>query len=379
MPWNNKGRPTGAGTCSRSRQEKFKEKGEQRAMVKWDKQSEFERDAIAKMAEEEAKKKKAEENGKGKGSGKDQMTPRRNKQEQPKRKEQPAQDPPKQKEIKVEEQGLTFGPSPALQKKDEANSSDNSVESADWDRSSSHTTEKATAPGKPKAKSASLVKRELPNKGKDSKNCKKVVEENSSSSEDSDSSKSPSSTTPPKKAPASSSTLDKRDGSSSLDKRVRKWENQGHLQWKLKENPNRPKKGDVDVDWYGTLFVENNVPDENKDALFRLQRENYRVHLLSFCGYNREKDVRRLAQQLHFPFDSINFTRERKGEGGKADWMLWKGHDIIFEDQMDIIEECSEKGIWVYVVAARSNRDCRFPRYQTFGDAVDAFLAYSSP
>ena len=378
MPWNNKGRPTGAGTCSRSRQEKFKEKGEQRAMVKWDKQSEFERDAIAKMAEEEAKKKKAEEKGKGKGSGKDQMTPRRNKQEQPKRKEQPVQDPPKQKEIKVEEQGLTFGPSPAQQKKDEANSSDQSVESADWDRSSSHSKEETTAPGKPKAKSASLVKRELPNKDKDSKIGKKVVEENSSSSEDSDSSKSSSSTTPPKKAQACSSTLDKRDRSSSLDERARKWENTGHLQWKLKENPNKPK-GDVVVDWYGTLFVEHNVPDENKDALFRLQRENYRVHLLSFCGYNREKDVRRLAQQLHFPFDSINFTRERKGEGGKADWMLWKGHDIIFEDQMDIIEECSEKGIWVYVVAARSNRDCKFPRYQTFGDAVDAFLAYSSP
>ena len=60
MPWNNKGRPTGAGTCSRSRQEKFKEKGEQRAMVKWDKQSGQERDALAKRAEEEAKKKKAE-------------------------------------------------------------------------------------------------------------------------------------------------------------------------------------------------------------------------------------------------------------------------------------------------------------------------------
>jgi hypothetical protein len=70
MPWNNKGRPTGAGTCSRSRQEKFKEKGEQRAMVKWDKQSGFERDAIAKMAEEEAKKKKAEEKGKARGLGK---------------------------------------------------------------------------------------------------------------------------------------------------------------------------------------------------------------------------------------------------------------------------------------------------------------------
>ena len=181
-----------------------------------------------------------------------------------------------------------------------------------------------------------------------------------------------------KKAQACSSTLGKRDRSSSLDERARKWENTGHLQWKLKENPNKPK-GDVVVDWYGTLFVENNVPDENKDALFRLQRENYRVHLLSFCGYKRGKDVRSLAQQLHFPFDSINFTRERKGEGGKADWMLWKGHDIIFEDQMDIIEECSEKGIWVYVVAARSNRDCKFPRYQTFGDAVDAFLAYSSP
>ena len=85
-------------------------------MVKWDKQSGFERDAIAKMAEEEAKKKKAEEKGKGKGSGKDQMTPRRNKQEQPKRKEQPVQEQPV-KEIKVEEQGLTFGPSPAQQKK----------------------------------------------------------------------------------------------------------------------------------------------------------------------------------------------------------------------------------------------------------------------
>ena len=261
-------------------------------------------------------------------------------------------------------------------KNDEANSSDNSVERVGWDRSSSHSIEKA--PGKPKAKSASLVKRELPNKGKDSKIGKKVVEENSSSSEDSDSSKSPSSTTPPKKAPASSSTLDKRDRSSSLDKRVRKWENQGHLQWKLKENPNRPKKGDVDVDWYGTLFVENSVPDENKDALFRLQREDYRVHLLSFCGYKREKDVS-LAQQLHFPFDSINFTRERKGEGGKAEWVNEKGYGIIFEDQMEVIEECSEKGIRVYVIAAKSNRCCRFARCQTFGDAVDAFLAYSSP
>jgi hypothetical protein len=59
--------------------------------------------------------------------------------------------------------------------------------------------------------------------------------------------------------------------------------------------------------------------------------------------------------------------------------MLGKGHDIIFEDQMEIIEECSEKGIWVCVIAAKSNRGCRFARYQTFGDAVDAFLAYSSP
>ena len=28
----------------------------------------------------------------------------------------------------------------------------------------------------------------------------------------------------------------------------------------------------------GHCFVENSVPDENKDALIRLQREDYRVH-----------------------------------------------------------------------------------------------------
>ena len=84
--------------------------------MKWDKQSGQERDALAKRAEEEAKKKKAEEKGKGKGPGKDQIL-LGNKQEQPKRKEQPVQDPPKLKEIKVEEQGLTFGTSPAQKKK----------------------------------------------------------------------------------------------------------------------------------------------------------------------------------------------------------------------------------------------------------------------
>ena len=48
----------------------------------------------------------------------------------------------------------------------------------------------------------------------------------------------------------------------------------------------------VAVDWYGTLYVRDHVPQSNLSALWELHDEGLDVHLLSFCGYKRRRRQR---------------------------------------------------------------------------------------
>ncbi len=122
----------------------------------------------------------------------------------------------------------------------------------------------------------------------------------------------------------------------ALDKRA--WERKGHLRW-------RPvaqqvlQEVDLAVDWYQTIRLAGGVPKSNVEALHRLKAAGFRVHLLSFAGPSREREVRKEVSSLDFLFASLNFVREKCGRGGKVELCQRNGWRLLVDDNHGV---CSE-------------------------------------
>ena len=144
------------------------------------------------------------------------------------------------------------------------------------------------------------------------------------------------------------------------------WKMQGHQKW-VKKEAYRPA---VAVDWYGTLYVRDHVPQSNLAALWELHDEGLDVHLLSFCGYKRSLEVEEKAKELDFPFKTITFVREKDGWEGKGQRCLNHHIEAIFDDDYQVLMDCRRKGLWVRPIPKRP----QLWEHRTFQEAVEAFL-----
>ena len=122
----------------------------------------------------------------------------------------------------------------------------------------------------------------------------------------------------------------------------------------------------VAVDWYNTLYIKDHVPQENLDSLWQLYDEGYELHVVSFCGYKRSLEVKRKAWGLGFPFESVNFTKDKAGWYGKGQWLQDNHIRVLFGDSTEVVHDCLRGGIWVYQIS--------YNQYRSFKDAVADFL-----
>lgn len=392
MWWNNKNRPQGAGTCSRARAERFKQKGyEDRMRREWERTEMNKNDKVPLAfdlegagkpppaplikGEKDEKKypcplwgktnfkiwkvvKKEEKKEEEKKVGEKESLGNRNKKPGGPRVTFSLDT---EKEMEEEKtplvKGLEFGPSPAELKK-------TSTGIIGWDDTD---TDESFGVEEPPAK--------------------KTKEEEKSSSSSSHA------TLDKREHP--DVTLDKREkhsfNKSSLDKRERhsfyhsshrkreEWQRTGHQRWVLKEKPDHTAEKepmDVAVDWYNVIWVGKRIPDESLKALRKLRNHGCNVHMLSFSGWEREQEVREELKTMGFWFDSVNFVREKVGPNGKVDFMKKKGWGILFDDSYPILQECHKEGVYCYAIATWANRNYQHHRYDDLEDAVDHFLEH---
>lgn len=59
--------------------------------------------------------------------------------------------------------------------------------------------------------------------------------------------------------------------------------------------------------------------EENVEALQKLHSHGFDILLLSFCGWQREQEVRHKARALGIPWEGLYFSRSKAGTEGKVD------------------------------------------------------------
>ena len=150
-----------------------------------------------------------------------------------------------------------------------------------------------------------------------------------------------------------------------------------------KEPLQKKAKTPVAIDWHGVFQItewgQDKVPDSHIAALWDLQPPGFENHLVSFCKWKREQEVREWLRKLPVNFDAEHFCRERCGEGGKVEYALKKGIDIVIDDNSSILWEAYKKGLWVMPIATWHEDHSYFQKqgvavYNDFVEAAQALI-----
>ena len=135
----------------------------------------------------------------------------------------------------------------------------------------------------------------------------------------------------------------------------------------------------IAVDWHGVLVVNDHYNQDNTYWLDRLHSAGYDVHLLSFCGTKRSKEVWSWAWHEWKGWASVNFTWKKCGPKGKAAWC--KRYDVskMIDDNQDICWECMDEGIEAFPISVPGSSFNRGGRrstscYSNFQAAVEEIL-----
>eukprot|EP00435_Cladocopium_sp_Y103_P028363 s533_g7.t1 len=139
----------------------------------------------------------------------------------------------------------------------------------------------------------------------------------------------------------------------------------------------------IAVDWHGVLALgygnQATYNHYNNWWLDQLYSNGYEVHLLSFCGWKRSRQVYEWAWKEWSGWASVSFTSDRTGPQGKSKWCLDYGITKIIDDNLDICRECQKDGIKVYpVVDPNKKKKKGQPQlsswYSDFATAVQEIL-----
>ena len=251
---NCKGKPLGSGTVSNKRREEFRQKGFERE----NKNMKLE-DEHSKGVDWEAEKKKGNKKAR-------KLTPN----------EVEEMMNPKGKEEKVKPEVKEEGgqkPEQSLDKRDGAKKPEHSLDKRDGAKKPEHSLDKRDGAkevpkmefGPSQMQLKKEAKKEMPTKEDDSLDW------------------------------GSSSSTEARPATAPIDKMGAEKEAPSKS-WKFKARPDMR----VAVDWYNTIKKPGRLPEENVAALKKLREHGFQVILMSFCGHNREQEVRKEAQDMGF-------------------------------------------------------------------------------
>ena len=151
-------------------------------------------------------------------------------------------------------------------------------------------------------------------------------------------------------------------------------------QW-LDESFKPLEKVPIAIDWHNVIELKGTVPQQSLDALERLEKGGFHVHVVSYAGKQRAKEVRALVKGLGDKAAAwdLHIVDARCGPLGKAAFCLEKGIFTIVDDGADICKECLDKGMTVYPIQTHGNEHAwalsRCGRYTALHKAVDVILA----
>ena len=109
----------------------------------------------------------------------------------------------------------------------------------------------------------------------------------------------------------------------------------------------------IAVDWNGVLVVHDYYDPSNTAYLQKLKDHGYEVHLLSYCGVWRSKEVWQWAWHEWDGWESVSFTWSKCGKDGKATWCVNNNVSKLIDDNQSICRESQAQGIRVYPIVDR--------------------------
>ena len=112
----------------------------------------------------------------------------------------------------------------------------------------------------------------------------------------------------------------------------------------------------IAVDWHGVLVNNDYYDVSNTCYLQALKDQGYEVHLLSYCGVKRSKEVWQWAWHEWEGWESVSFTWSKLGKDGKATWCVNNGVTKLIDDNQHICRESQAQGIRVYPIV----EGCRY-------------------
>ena len=112
----------------------------------------------------------------------------------------------------------------------------------------------------------------------------------------------------------------------------------------------------IAIDWHGVLVIRDKYDAKNTHWLQQLVNSGYEVHLLSYCGVARSKEVWDWAWWVCRGWASVSFTWSQCGKDGKAQWCLDNEVSKMVDDNPHIMRECQSHGIRAYPVVEEGRR-----------------------
>ena len=149
------------------------------------------------------------------------------------------------------------------------------------------------------------------------------------------------------------------------------WVKDGH-RWITKDEANKR----IAIDYFQTLIKGNGklVHWKDRQALQMLKDHGYFLILLSYCGIERAEEITQALhdQDLMQYFDQVKFTWKKTGPQGKAVYCRDNHIRFLIDDSPDIVDECWDMGIYTYNINTRWH--VHTAGHWHFWEAADQFL-----
>jgi hypothetical protein len=98
-------------------------------------------------------------------------------------------------------------------------------------------------------------------------------------------------------------------------------------------------KPQIAIDHHNVLEVKGHIYPQSIRCLDRLRQLGYKVHLVSYCGENRWRQVHSEALGAWDGWESMTRTDQRCGPNGKVEYLLSQGISVLIDDTAEILQE----------------------------------------
>ena len=110
---------------------------------------------------------------------------------------------------------------------------------------------------------------------------------------------------------------------------------------------------EIAIDHHNVLEIKGHIYPQSIRSLQKLKDLGYKVHLVSFCGEDRWREVHSEAIGAWDGWESLSRTEKRCGPNGKAEHLLRNGISVLVDDTAEILQEALLKGIKVYPITTK--------------------------